>query len=136
MHSARSIERADWIALPQFINGDTTMADVKKARAKKELSAARKAAMAAVKSASSDQEKVVAKQQLKLVRFKEVGSIRADAAIRALKNLENACDSTSYAWTEDQAAKVINTLMPIIARISDALKKPGAKKPAREKFSL
>lgn len=112
------------------------MADVKKARAKKELSAARKAAMAAMKNASSDQEKAVAKQQLKLVRFKEVGSVRADAAIRALKNLENACDSTSYAWTEDQAKKVIDAIAPIVVRISDALKKPGARKPAREKFSL
>jgi hypothetical protein len=112
------------------------MADTKKVRAKKELSKARKAAMDAMKAASSDQEKTVAKQNLKLVRFKEVGSIRVDAAIRALKNLENACDTTAYAWTDEQASKIIGALEPLYTRIRDGLRKPGAKKVVREKFSL
>lgn len=112
------------------------MADAKKTRAKKELSPARKAAMTAMKNASSDQEKTVAKQNLKLVRFKEVASIRADASIRALKNLENACDTTAYAWTDEQAAKIIGALKPIYDRIVAGLQKPGAKTVKREKFSL
>lgn len=112
------------------------MADAKKPRAKKELSAERKAAMNALKNASSDQEKIVAKQKLKLVRFKEVASIRADASIRALKNLENACDTTAYAWTDEQAQKIIGALKPIFERIVTGLQKPGAKTVKREKFSL
>lgn len=111
------------------------MAEQKK-RAPKELSKERKAAMKAVTDAKSDQEKMVARQALKLVRFKEVASVRADAAIRALKNLENACDSTSYAWTQDQSAKLIAAIEPLVGRIKTALNSPNAKKPAREKFSL
>jgi hypothetical protein len=112
------------------------MADAKKTRAKKELSTERKAAMNALKNASSDQEKTVAKQKLKLVRFKEVASIRTDASIRALKNLENVCDTTAYAWTDEQATKIINALKPIYDRIVAGLQKPGAKTVKKEKFSL
>lgn len=112
------------------------MAEDKKTRAKKELSKARVAAMTALKNAKSDQEKTVAKQQLHLVRFKEVASIRADAAIRSLKNLEKVCDTTSYGWTQDQAEKIINAIQPIVSRIVDGLKKPGAKTAKREKFTL
>lgn len=112
------------------------MVEQKKARAKKEISKDRKAAMDAVKAARSDQEKTVAKQKLKLVRFKEVASTRTDASIRALKNLENACDTTAYAWTEEQAAKIIGAIGPIWKRIEDGLRKPSAKKATREKFSL
>lgn len=112
------------------------MATDKKARAKKELSKERLAAMNALKNASSDQEKTVARQKLHLVRFKEVASIRADASIRALKNLEKVCDTTSYAWTQDQADKIIGALSPIWKRIEEGLRKPGAKTAKREKFSL
>lgn len=112
------------------------MAESKKVRAKKELSKARQAAVAAMAAAASDQEKTVAKQNLKLVRFKEVASIRTDAALRTLKNLESACDTTAYAWTEEQADKILAALQPVYGRIVEALRKPGAKKPAREKFSL
>lgn len=112
------------------------MADTKKARAKKELSKERAAAMNAVKNAKSDQEKTVAAQSLKLVRFKEVASIRTDAVLRALKNLERVCDTTSYAWTSEQADKIIGAMQPIASRIVDGLRKPGAKKEKREKFSL
>lgn len=110
--------------------------ETKKARAKKELSNERKAAMKLLKDASSDQEKTVARQKLHLVRFKEVASIRADASIRALKNLEKVCDTTSYSWTQDQAEKIIKAIEPIVSRIVDGLKRPGAKTAKREKFSL
>lgn len=112
------------------------MVDGKKVRAKKEISPARKAAMTAVKNAASDKEKLVARQQLKLVRFKEVASTRTDALIRAMKNLENALDTTSYAWTEDQSTKILGAIRPIFTRIVDGLQKPSAKKATREKFSL
>lgn len=112
------------------------MADTKKVRAKKELSKERSAAMAAMKNAKSDQEKRLASQALKLVRFKEVASIRTDAALRALKNLERVCDTTSYAWTEDQATKILNAMRPLFTRIVDGLTKPSAKKEQREKFTL
>lgn len=112
------------------------MVDGKKARAKKEISKDRAAALAAVKNAKSDQERTVAKQKLKLVRFKEVASTRTDALLRALKNLENACDTTAYSWTDDQAAKIINAAGPIWKRIEEGLRKPAAKKATREKFSL
>lgn len=110
--------------------------DTKKQRAKKELSKARIAAMKALKDAKSDQEKTVAKQQLHLVRFKEVASIRTDATIRALKNLEKVCDTTSYAWTQDQAGKILANILPTVKRIEEGLTKPGAKTAKREKFSL
>lgn len=112
------------------------MAESKKARAKKELSKERKAAMAALKAASSDQEKTVATQQLRLVRFKEVASIRADAAIRALKNLEKVCDTSSYSWTQDQSKKITDALAGPYNRIVEGLTKPGSKKAAKEKFTL
>jgi hypothetical protein len=112
------------------------MATDKKVRAKKEMSAARKAALAAVKAASSDQEKAVAQSKLKLVRFKEVASVRTDAASRALSNLENVCDTTSYQWDQDQAEKIIKELQPKFDRIVNGLRKPGARKAKREKFSL
>lgn len=112
------------------------MATDKKARAKKELSKERQAAMNALKNASSDQEKTVARQKLHLVRFKEVASIRADASIRALKNLEKVCDTTSYAWTQDQSEKIIGAIEPIVKRIVEGLRKPGAKTAKREKFTL
>ena len=112
------------------------MAESKKARAKKELSKERQAAMLKLKNAGSDQEKTVARQQLHLVRFKEVASIRADASIRALKNLEKVCDTTSYAWTQEQAEKILSAILPVVHRITDGLKKPGAKTAKREKFSL
>lgn len=156
MHSARSpMERADWIAISQFMplegppavapvgtNEDTlarrfaNMAESKKARAKKEMSAARKAAMDAVKAASSEQEKRVAHSKLKLVRFKEVASVRTDAASRALANLENVCDTTSYQWDQEQAEKIIKELQLKFDRIVNGLRKPGALKAQREKFSL
>jgi hypothetical protein len=112
------------------------MVDTKKVRAKKELSKERAAAMNAVKNAKSDQEKKVAAQALKLVRFKEVASIRTDAALRALKNLERVCDITSYAWTSDQADKIIGAMQPITTRIVEGLRKPSAKTASREKFTL
>lgn len=112
------------------------MVDSKKVRVKKELSKERAAAMNAVKNAKSEQEKRVASQALKLVRFKEVASIRTDAALRALKNLERVCDTTSYAWTEDQSTKILNAMRPLFTRIVDGLTKPSAKKEQREKFTL
>lgn len=112
------------------------MAETKKARAKKELSAARKAAMTALKNAGSDQEKTVAKQKLKLVRFQEVASTRTDAAIRTLDNLLNACDTTAYAWTDEQASKIIGVLEPRYSKIVSSLRKPAAKTSTREKFKL
>jgi hypothetical protein len=112
------------------------MVDTKKTRAKKELSKERKIALTALKDAKSDQEKSVAKQQLKLVRFKEVASIRADAAIRALTNLEKVCDITSYSWTSDQATKIIGAVQPVYDRICKGLRQPAAKTATREKFTL
>lgn len=112
------------------------MAESKKARAKKELSKERQAAMNALKNASSDQEKRVANEKLKIVRFKEVASIRTDASIRALKNLERVCDTSSYSWDGEQSKKIIGALQPLFTRIVDGLNKPSAKKAAREKFTL
>ena len=112
------------------------MAESKKARAKKEMSAARKAALNAVKNAGSEQEKTVATQKLKLVRFKEVASVRTDAASRALSNLENVCDITSYAWDAEQAEKIIKELQPKFDRIVSGLRKPAAKTSKRVKFTL
>lgn len=112
------------------------MAESKKARAKKEMSAARKAALAAVKNASSDQEKTVALSKLKMVRFREVGSVRVDAAARALDNLVNICDSSTYTWDTEQATKIINELQPKFDRIVSGLRKPAPRKNTRVKFTL
>jgi hypothetical protein len=107
-----------------------------KARAKKEVSAARKAAMDAVKNAKSDQEKTVATQQLRLVRFKEVGSVRADKAIESLKNLSKACDRTSYAWTQEQADKLLAAINAEVKKITVGLTSKEPVKAKRERFSL
>jgi hypothetical protein len=112
------------------------MADSKKVRAKKEMSVARKAALNALKNASSDQEKSVALSKLKLVRFKEVASVRTDAVSRALSNLENVCDITSYSWDADQAKKIIDEINPKFDRIVAGLTKPAAKTSKRVKFTL
>jgi hypothetical protein len=112
------------------------MAESKKVRAKKEMSAARKAALALVKNADSDQEKAVAQSKLKIVRFKEVASVRTDAASRALSNLENVCDSTSYTWDAEQADKIIKELQPKFDKIVNGLRKPGPRTSKRVKFSL
>lgn len=112
------------------------MAETKKARAKKELSKARAAAMKALKDAVSDQEKTVAKQQLHLVRFNEVAAVRTDAALRALKNLRKCCDTTSYAWTQDQAKKILDAIGPVYSDIADFLKSPGKLKSVKTKFTF
>lgn len=111
------------------------MVDAKK-RGKKEMSKERTQALNAVKNAKSEQEKKVAKQQLKFVRFKEVGALRVDRAITAMRNLEKVCDGGSYAWTNEQADKIIKTLEPISSRIVNALRNPGTSKKQREKFSF
>lgn len=111
------------------------MAD-KKPRAKKEVSKARAAALEAVKNAKSDQEKTVAVQQLRLLRFKEVGSVRADKAIESLKNLVKVCDRTSYAWTQEQSDKLLKALDLQMTKIREGLTSKEAIRIQREKFIL
>lgn len=108
----------------------------KKARAKKPMSKARKEALDALKNAASDQEKTVATQQLRLVRFKEVGALRADKAIEALKNLAKVCDRTAYSWTPDQADKILQAVNLQVKKIAERLTSKEAVRVQREKFTL
>jgi hypothetical protein len=105
-------------------------------REKKEPSKARKAAMAAVAAAKSDQEKTVAVQQLKLVRFAEVGSTRADRALEALKNLAKVCDRSAYSWTAEQSEKLLKAINGEVKKITEGLTSKEAVRIKREKFTL
>lgn len=111
------------------------MVDAKK-RGKKEMSKERAQALNSVKNARSDQEKKLAKQALKLVRFKEVGALRVGRAITALTNLEKVCDSSAYAWTPEQADKAIKAIEPRVQRIVAALRSPATAKKAKETFTF
>lgn len=137
MHPAHSQECVGWIATAIHNQLELTkMADSKKARAKKEMSAARKVAMNAVKNASSPQEIMIAKQKLKLVRFQEVGSTRISAFVKAAKAFEATLDTSSYAWTPEQTEKISGIVKARYDAIMSALKSPGAKKAAVEKIQL
>lgn len=79
-------------------------------KARKPPSAARVAAMKAVDDAKSDQEKTVARANLKLLRFKELGTKRLNRWIAGCDGLMNLSNRAAYQWTPDQAEKIVKTV--------------------------
>lgn len=120
-----------------ILTGVDTMAEqTKQKKAPRPKSKERIAAMAAVAAAKSEQEKAVAMQALKLLRFKEVASVRTGAALKHLQNLESTCDTSTYAWTEDQATKILGAIEPVVAKLRKGLMTPSKRKAESTKFAL
>lgn len=92
---------------------------------KKALTPERVKLMNAVKDAKSDQEKRVANQQLKMLRFKEVGTKRLNRVLKALKGLENLANRGAYGWEPEQADKIILNIEKRVKSLRDKLS--GAK---------
>lgn len=118
-------------------------------KAKKPPSAKRVAAMAAVETAAkaldaakSPQEKTVAesalkaaRDELKLLKFVEVGQPRIRRAIDVMRQLENVANRAQYKWTDEQALKATKALTEALRKVTDKLagNKDGA---AADKFSF
>lgn len=90
-----------------------------KKKGKKPASDARKAAMAAVEAAKSDQEKTAARTVLKQVRFREIVVPRVNKVLKALDNITKMGRASNYKWDAEQGAKVAKA----IQSRSDALVK-------------
>lgn len=103
------------------------------AKAKKGLSAARVAAMAAVDTAGSDQEKLVARQHLKSLKFKEIVVPRVNRAIAQLNGISKLANRSAYSWDDQQAEKITLALSTATAA---TVKKLTNANGTVEKFSL
>lgn len=118
-------------------------------RAKKPPSAKRVAAEAVVAeavkkldAAKSPQEKTVAESalksaraELKTLKFKEIASPRLKRAVNVMRQLENVANANAYAWNEDQADKIVDTLEKALSRLTDKLHRTK-KAAAEEDYSL
>lgn len=116
------------------INKASTPA-VKAKRAKKPPSAKRLAAEAVVAeavkladAAKSPQEKTMAEQRLKVARddlkalkFLEVGQPRIRRAIDVMRQLENVANRNAYKWTDEQALKATKALTDALRKFTDKL---------------
>lgn len=105
-------------------------------KAKKQMSKAREAALAKYKNAKSPQEKTVAEQELKLLRFKEVASHRVGRVLAALDNLMAATDAGQYSWDSNQAVKIISAISDKTKPLFASLEKPAKRKQGVTKFEL
>lgn len=115
--------------------GQTPAATGKKPRVKKQPSAKRVAAENAVAeaqkrmdAAKSPQEKTVAesalkavRDELKALRFIEVGQPRIRSALNVLRKLENVANRNAYKWTDEQAGKAVKALTDSMKRVTDKL---------------
>jgi hypothetical protein len=104
-------------------------------KAKKPPSAKRLAAVAAVdmavkklEAAKSPQEKQVAesavtaaRNELKLLKFVEIGQPRIRRAIDVLRQLENVANRNAYKWTDEQALKASKALTDALRKVTDKL---------------
>lgn len=105
-----------------------------KARAaKKPPSAKRMAAEAAAKAAKSDQEKKVANAHLRSVRFEDLARARTRRALKTLSGIENLANRAAYAWTEEQAGKILKALDDAMKRVS---MKFAGQKETKQEFDL
>ncbi len=101
----------------------------KKTRPAPVVSAARAAAQKAVDNAKSDQEKKVARQQLKAVKFTEIAPARMARALGALGNVRKLANRAGYSWSDEQATKMITALAVEVKALETALKSnPNEKK--------
>lgn len=124
-------------------------AAVKSKRAKKPPSAKRLAAMATVEqcvarveaAAKSPQEKSVAesalksaRDELKSLKFVEIGAPRIRRAINVMRQLENVANRAQYKWTDEQALKATKALTEALRKFTDKL--AGNKEKGADEFSF
>ena len=126
----------------------TAPATTKAKRAKKPPSAKRLAAMATVeqaaaklKAAKSPQEKTVAesalksaRDELKSLKFVEIGAPRIRRAINVMRQLENVANRAQYKWTDEQALKAAKALTEALRKFTDKL--AGNKEKGADEFSF
>lgn len=87
-----------------------------------------------VKSAAGEQEKRVAVQTLKNVKFRELIVPRVNVALNALEKLGAAAKPTAYHWTDDEAQAIADAL---VSGTNDAIRKLFDKEQVKKaKFSL
>lgn len=101
------------------------MAKSKKAKV---ASAERAAAQKQVDNAKSDQEKRVARQNMKMVKFREIGTQRLNKAIAALRNLGKLANRNAYGWDTPTADKINTALGLETKKIAAALAATGSEK--------
>lgn len=111
-----------------------TAATAAKARAaRKPASGKRKAAMAALEAAKSDQEKAIARSHLKSVAFEELARARTRRALKVLAGIENLANRGAYTWTDEQAGKIVGALNEAVKKVTLKFAGSAAKK---EEFDL
>lgn len=93
-----------------------TTPGAKQKKARKPQNAKRLAAEQALANARSDQEKALARSQVKHIRFEDLARARTRRALKILAGIENLANRAAYSWTDEQATKVLNAL-------NDAMKK-------------
>lgn len=96
-------------------------------------SPARKEAEARLEAAKSDQEKAVARAQVKVLRFTDIVVPRVKGVLNGLRRVENMANRNAYTWNEDQAEKIISALQGAVAKVTAKLR--GTKKES-DSFSL
>jgi hypothetical protein len=114
-------------------NASGNNAATRKKRQPKPMSPQRKAAEDAYANAKSDQEKTVARDNVKIIRFTDIVVPRVKRALNVLNNVERMANRNAYTWTPEQAAKIIKSLQQKVDAI--AIKLSGAKA-AAEEFTL
>lgn len=100
---------------------------------RKPPNAKRQAAENALANAKSDQEKALARSQVKLVRFEDLARARVRRALKVLSGIENLANRAAYSWTDEQASKIVTTLNDKVKAVTMKFAGTAAKK---EEFDL
>lgn len=101
------------------------MAGKKKAKV---VSTERAQAQKQVDAAKSDQEKRVARQNMKMIKFREIGTQRLNKVISALRNLGKLANRNAYGWDAATADKINTALSAETSKIRAALAATGSEK--------
>lgn len=94
---------------------------------------ARAAAELGLKNAASDQEKTVARNVLKGVKFKELGRARVRRALKALDGIEKLASKAAYSWTEQEAEQLLGALTK---RVQNVINRFAGQKTKEEDFDF
>lgn len=95
-------------------------------------SAARVSAELALQRAS-EQEKSIARQALKSIKFKELARARVRRALKVLDGIEKLASRAAYSWTEQEAEKVLSALT---ARMNSVINRFAGQKTKDAEFDL
>lgn len=97
------------------------------------VSDVRKAAESALANAKSDQEKSLARAQVKIVRFKEIVVPRVNRALSILGQIEKMTNPNAYTWSDEEAQKILQALAQRLQGLADRF---ARSKKAKETFTL